>query len=211
MYEGETVTSIDRKSESVCFPSSVKYIDNSSCAFASISSLNLEETNIIIIGKYSFANCYYLESVIFPTSLEEICDGSFQNCRNLENICFPSDCHLKRIGVKAFYYCTSLLSFDFPPLLEEIGDLAFGQGRIERFQDFDLRNTRIKHLRYDVFSASSGKIILPLTISALSIINNNFSQLVIPEDHPVIKKINVDITIHSIQLSIETSIIQEII
>lgn len=123
--EGETVTQIDIKATEVLFPPNVRLIDQFACFEGHLSSLDLQNTRIQIIGSFSFYHCMNLQNILFPTSLEEICEGAFYGCCKLESIDIPSDSKLIKIGPKAFKYCRQLEGFRSPPLLQYIGDNAF--------------------------------------------------------------------------------------
>jgi len=56
----------------------------------SLESVNLEDTNIEILPKYSFASCYGLKEIKLPFTLKEINNFSFAGCVNLNSIDIPS-------------------------------------------------------------------------------------------------------------------------
>lgn len=123
--EGERVTEIDREQETVSASSTAKYIGQCACFNGLLSLLDLERSNIIIIEEYAFAHCYQLRIVLFPSCLQEICEGSFYKCINLRLIILGSESKITVIKSSAFRDCENLNEFDFPPLFEVIEDNAF--------------------------------------------------------------------------------------
>ena len=79
-------------------------------------------SNIKSIGRHSFAQCYWLENIKLPDSVELIEYGAFYGDKALENIEWSSS--LKRIDDQAFTNC-SFTSITLPEGLEEIGTMAF--------------------------------------------------------------------------------------
>lgn len=180
---GEKVYESDREAEMVDFPPYVKYIGALACFWGKLAVLSIESTNIVVIGKHAFSNCFGMQNVMFPASLEEICEGAFKSCKKLENIMFPNDSKLKIIGPKAFYNCSKLESFAFPPLLEVIGEKSFK--KCSNLININLCETNIKQIGQNAFFNQSATLLLPPTVSITSVIENSFSRIII--DHPVIK------------------------
>lgn len=81
------------------------------------------EEGVTYIGSYAFASFPALESVTFPSSLEEIGEGSFSDCGKLKSITLPEG--LKAVGNYAFASLGSLESISIPSTLERYGFDAF--------------------------------------------------------------------------------------
>lgn len=86
--------------------------------------------SLVKINQYAFANAIYLKTVKLESAnsnFDTIDDFTFMNCTALET--FTSDdtaeCGIKKIGVKAFFGCSSLTEFYSSYALEEIGESAF--------------------------------------------------------------------------------------
>lgn len=66
---------------------------------------------IIVINKYSFADCRQIKQVTIPEGVIKIGEGAFMKCLALEKLHLPST--LKYIDVGAFQGCTSLKEVTF--------------------------------------------------------------------------------------------------
>ena len=75
------------------------------------------------IGPKAFADCKYLESVTFPSSLKSIEEGAFYRCGNLKEISFPQG--LQSIGDCAFAFCNGLQRVKIPSSVKTVGHCAF--------------------------------------------------------------------------------------
>ena len=75
------------------------------------------------IGRYCFANCTELTSVILPDSLTSIGEGAFSGCTALRAIDIPDN--VSTIGKKAFYGCSALEAIQIPRSVNTIGQDAF--------------------------------------------------------------------------------------
>ena len=71
----------------------------------------------------TFFNCYNLEEIILPDSLEHIPDLAFCSCMSLKEIVLPPN--LKSLGSLAFYDCKSLISIEIPPTVKSIEMTTF--------------------------------------------------------------------------------------
>lgn len=72
----------------------------------------------------AFYNCYYLEDVVFGSSLNTINSYSFQNCSTLQNITFRGN-YLKSItGYYDFAYC-KFNNFTLPTSITNVSSYAF--------------------------------------------------------------------------------------
>lgn len=79
---------IDRNEDSLRIASSTNYYRQFSYYNSHISSLDLENTKIILIEKYAFSCSYQLKEVTFLSCLQEICEKAFFKCENLKIIKF---------------------------------------------------------------------------------------------------------------------------
>ena len=66
---------------------------------------------IIVINKYSFADCRQIKEVAIPEGVIKIGEGAFMNCHALEKLHLPST--LKYIDVGAFQGCSNLKEVTF--------------------------------------------------------------------------------------------------
>ena len=82
-----------------------------------------ENSNLIEIGAYSFAECINLTSVAIPTNVISIGDGAFRYCMNLSSATIPNS--VSNIGEEAFYECNNLKSVAIPNGVTEIGICTF--------------------------------------------------------------------------------------
>lgn len=67
---------------------------------------------VTIIGAYAFQNCYRLESIELPDSIEKVHSGAFKDCARLREIVLPEN--VDTVGVRAFYGCKKLESVTVP-------------------------------------------------------------------------------------------------
>lgn len=184
--EGEKVTEISRKELFVSIPSSATQIGQLACFRGLVTSLNFNNANITIIGKYAFSYCNNLKEFVFPSSLKEICEGAFQHCIKFKRLIFGDDSKLQKIGKKAFISCYNLESVKFPPLIEYIGDYAFESH--EKMIIFDLRNTKLRHI--GVLNMLKSNIMLPSTVSSYSLsqlYGNFIEEISFDPRHPIIR------------------------
>ena len=66
-----------------------------------------------------------LQSVSIPATVEEIGDYAFYNCLAMSSLRFASNGNLKKIGICAFAFCSSLASLVIPEGIDSIGKNAF--------------------------------------------------------------------------------------
>ena len=76
------------------------------------------------IADYAFYSDDYLESIVIPSSLEEIGKSAFNSCQELTKVVFEENSSLKVIHNSAFNY-TSLREFEIPDSVVKIGSDAF--------------------------------------------------------------------------------------
>lgn len=78
---------------------------------------DVEYSTLTKIPSYCFFKCEALETVTFPTSLQEICEEAFNGCRSIDSPLFFQ--RIKIIRSRAFQGCTSLTSVYIPKTLFE--------------------------------------------------------------------------------------------
>ena len=84
------------------------------------------ELDIEVVFEYTGEGCVVPKDVTivrFHPSVTEVENRAFQNCKQLREVMFNDG--LNKIGVYAFYWCTSLSSITFPSTVTEIGGGAF--------------------------------------------------------------------------------------
>ena len=75
-----------------------------------------------------------LESIVLPPTFQVIGENQFTDCENQKSVTFGDCSQLQEIGRKAFYEY-GLESFEAPPGLENIGDMAVGKcGSLANFK-----------------------------------------------------------------------------
>jgi hypothetical protein len=78
---------------------------------------------ITTIGASAFANCVYLTSVTFPSTLQYIDAGAFAVCQKLSRIDIPDS--VRAIGNNAFYNCTKLSKANVADSVVYVGENVF--------------------------------------------------------------------------------------
>ena len=78
---------------------------------------DVEYSTLIKIPSYCFFKCEALETVTFPTSLQEIGEEAFNGCRSIDSPLFFQ--RIKIIRARAFQGCTGLTSVYIPKTLFE--------------------------------------------------------------------------------------------
>ena len=137
--------------------STVKSINSN--AFSDCKSLKTisfdENSALIHIGNYAFSGCTELKFISLPNSFSFCGEGCFSNCSKLQTINFgsrlnyiPSYCcyncsslvqfmvaqqNALTIGVKAFYNCQKLTSFNYTiPLTQATGQIDIKEGAFDQ-------------------------------------------------------------------------------
>ena len=90
---------------------------------SSIKKVTIPE-GVTSIGKYAFAYCAHLETVVMPASLETIGYGAFLES-GLTALTFPENSKLTAIEAATFWRCNSLKEVSIPGHIKTIGDAAF--------------------------------------------------------------------------------------
>jgi len=96
-------------------------------AFSQCSSLEsaswLQYNSITSINNEAFYNCYSLNNVVLPETLQTIGDSAFYANHSLESITIPSG--VTSIGANSFESCSSMTFVNINSNVIEIGDEAF--------------------------------------------------------------------------------------
>lgn len=108
---------------SVSFPSTLTSIGPNAFFGSNITHLNIP-ASISVIGNDAFAECFYLQDVIFEGSTTTIGSNAFRSCANLRSVVLPPA--IGEISDFAFYGCTKLDSVHIPATVNYIGYDAFG-------------------------------------------------------------------------------------
>lgn len=88
-----------------------------------ITSVFIEDSDGIKIGKGAFSECDRLRNVRLPEQLEEIPESMFENDINIERLKLPQE--TRKVGNRAFAGCEMLNYIHVPYGVKEIGDSAF--------------------------------------------------------------------------------------
>ena len=75
------------------------------------------------IGNRAFEDCVALESIVIPSTVEEICGGAFNDCTYLREVVLNDG--LKRIWSRSFQKCRSLQSIILPFTIEVVFKYTF--------------------------------------------------------------------------------------
>ena len=80
-------------------------------------------TGVTSVQENAFKNCFALESIVLPTSLQSTSSYMFDGCSKLKNVTVSEG--LKGIGRYTFINCPALTTVELPITLTSIGDYAF--------------------------------------------------------------------------------------
>lgn len=113
-------------------PSGLSFIGENAFEASGLRHLTVPPT-VEMIGKYAFANCRKLKSIILPIDLPSIGTAMFYGCKQLRGVEVPM--MVEEVGKLAFYDCSSLLCLDFSRCTEcmKIGFQAFSRCSKLRF------------------------------------------------------------------------------
>ena len=121
------------KLKSITIPggtTAVSYRAFSGCS--ALKTVTIEEgvTTFYSYNSYgAFSNCYSLESVHLPSTMQNIGNFTFRNCFSLHEINIPAN--VTRIGDYAFQNCEAITGITLPDALTYLGEYAFyGCGNI---------------------------------------------------------------------------------
>lgn len=90
---------------------------------SSIKKVTIPE-GVQSIGRYAFAYCAHLETVVFPASLASIEYGAFYES-GLTALTFPENGALTAIAGTTFWRCNNLTEVTIPGYIKTIGEGAF--------------------------------------------------------------------------------------
>ena len=108
---------------SVTFPSTLTAIGPNSFLGSRITHLTVPES-VSEVGNDAFAECFYLQDVVFEGATTTIGSNAFRSCANLRSVVLPPA--IGEISDFAFYGCTKLDSVHVPATVDYIGYDAFG-------------------------------------------------------------------------------------
>lgn len=130
------------------------------------------------IGYGAFHGCTALKSVTIPNTVLTIGDFAFSDCKSLSSINFGTS--VKTIGVFAFAECDSLITIKLPNSVTEIKDNAFAQ--CDNLTNVDLGSGQ-KKIGWQIFDCSP---------KVKNITNNKSSVKLSTGNISVIERINGD-------------------
>lgn len=107
----------------VTLPKTLVGISASAFENSLISSVNLDQTNIVSLGKSSFKNCQNLTNITLPSTITQINEETFLACKNLEDVKIQSTDLI--IKDRAFFDCFNLSDIKFTGDDVEICNYAF--------------------------------------------------------------------------------------
>ncbi len=105
-------------------PDSMDYLGAWAFAESNISSSVMFPSNLKSIKEGTFWGCKFLTSVTVPETVDSIDDCAFLVCSSLSKVNIQGT-SLRRIGISAFKDCPSLSSINIPNSVTEICDSAF--------------------------------------------------------------------------------------
>ena len=100
-----------------------------------LNDINLPDS-LQYIGRFAFSNCLGITKMVIPYSVDELEENAFSYCINMESIDIGSG--IKEIKAWTFEYCEKLNSVNLPYGIEKIGYLAFYQtALLENEENYD--------------------------------------------------------------------------
>ena len=125
-------------------------------------------SNIVIIGRYSFAYSQ-LQSIKIPSQITEIQSDAFSYCQHLTNIEF-SQGSLREIGKRAFKG-SRIPRIVLPKSLQVIQERALSMSTL---RSVDLSNTQMKVIKSFTFDGCSSLVVVALPSCLATIEGNGF-------------------------------------
>lgn len=107
-----------KKIDTVHFPASLRFIDQSAFYMSGIRTIEIPDT-VSSIEQYTFAACENLTEVTIPESVTQIKFSAFASSGSLTDIFVPDS--VTDIGDEAFQNCTKLSNVRLPDTLTHIG------------------------------------------------------------------------------------------
>ena len=89
-----------------------------------LQELDLSEAKLRIIGKYMFAKCSSLRSILLPKRVEIVDDYAFKDCTSLVSVILPP--LTQSVGMTPFHGCTSLEDVFIPHRAKLRGVVIWG-------------------------------------------------------------------------------------
>jgi len=170
-----------------------------------ISCINLNKINfnngLLSIGNDAFNNCTSLEDVAIPDTVNTIGKQAFMNCTKAKNITLPKDIiaiekscfyncsslqsiilpdKIEKIEIQAFAECVSLKQINIPKSVKEIGEYAFYN--CDKLDKIQIDSDNQYYIVEDKILYNKEKSEL------VSCINNNFTEITVPDSVIRIKK-----------------------
>lgn len=121
------------------------------------------------IGKFAFAVCKDLKSVVIPKSVKRIEQGAFSECENLSSAVISDG--VISVGPAAFHACGSLESITIPNSVTDIGIQAFMNCKKLASVTF---SDNIKYIGEGAFSSCENLVDVKLPKSLENIENDTF-------------------------------------
>ena len=133
---------------------------------SALTSVDLSQTAITSLEKYTFEKCSSLISVTLPQTLTAIGSSAFSNCDSLTSIDL-SQTALKSIESSTFFNCASLASVTLPQTLTSIDSSAFSQ--CSSLASIDLSQTALTSIGQNTFSQCTAlaSVTLPQTLNSI--------------------------------------------
>ncbi len=137
-------------------PSNVKTVGMCAFGYAKISGIDF--TNVTLIKDAAFSHSM-LETLVLPDSVKEIGKESFANCAYLESVNLGHG--LTEIPEKAFYMDVILPSVEIPSTVRAIEDEAFENNILLSFLTFEEESNLETIGRYAFYNHSLGSVSFP--------------------------------------------------
>lgn len=106
----------------VIVPEGVTTIGPAAFANSDVESVVLPST-LQNIKFYAFNRCKKLSSITIPEGVTKVEYNTFEECKSLRSVTLPNS--IDTIGESAFEYCSNLRSIELPNSVKEIGKSAF--------------------------------------------------------------------------------------
>ncbi|MBQ7121522.1 MAG: leucine-rich repeat protein [Clostridia bacterium] len=140
----------------------------SGCAV--LSSINLEDSNVINMGGNVFRNCSTLEKIVMPDTLINVDGGVFYGCTNLRDVTLSKNMTaLNCFGARLegfFYECENLTEITIPANVKIIDHDAFCGSGIQKIT-FE-ENSKLTTISSQAFCNSNlQSIIIPATVTSI--------------------------------------------
>ncbi len=131
----------------------------------------IDGKSIIGIGRYAFANCFFIRTLTISDGIEFIEDGAFASCDNLEKVLLPTS--LKRIGSlerpvldmvsKGAFYGCAIRKIDLPGSVTYLGRRSFAECKSLAQIKLSMSITEIKEQTFENCAALSS-VVLPVEL-----------------------------------------------